>query len=192
MNRKRKSKRKKIRRMQAYLARTIFALVLLAVVLLVFFGAKNLVKTVRSAISGPEISGNSIKISKSGVISETVYEDFDTDSYSEDELKEMVNDSISEFNSEAENPNSVKLSKLTVKKDTAVLVMEYASAEVYSDFNNIPLNITDTDDGKKLTVNMDVTVILPSGIKDSSPGVELLDKKTAVIKEGSSDSYIIY
>ncbi|MCR4744399.1 MAG: hypothetical protein K5894_04120 [Lachnospiraceae bacterium] len=192
MRRRRKSRRQKIRRIQAYIARTIFLLILLAAVLLIFFGGRSLIRKVSSAFSGPAVSGNSIKISKSGVIKETIYEDFDTEKYSEEELEKMVNDTIAEYNNDSEEKDAVKLSSLKIKNGNAIMVMEYASPEVYTDFNNIPLTISESDDGTKLSLNMDVSVITPSKIKDSSGNVEITDSKVAIVKEGSSDSYIIY
>ena len=192
MRRRRKSKRQKIRRIQAYIARTVFLLILLAAVMLIFFGGRKLIRSVSSVFSGPVVSGNSIRISKSGIIKETVNEDFDSSTYSETELREMIDQSITDYNSDSDKKDSVKLSKLTIKNGKAVLVMEYADAETYSEFNNIPLAVTETDEGTKLTLNMDVTVIAPSKIKDNSSDVELLDSKTALITEGDNDSYIIF
>ncbi len=192
MKRRRKSKKQKLRRIQAYIARTVFVLVIVAFVSLLFFGGRSLIRKVYSAFSGPVISGNSIKISKSGSIRETVNEDFDTENYSESGLRELIDESISDYNSKHSEENAVKLSKLTIKNDKAILVMEYKDAEVYSDFNNVPISLSESDDGTRLSLNMDITVIAPSKIKDSSAGVELLDDKTALISAGSKDSYIVY
>ena len=192
MKRRRKSKRQKIRRIQAYVARTVFVLILVAFAAILFFGGKHLFGVVSSAFSGTTISGNSIKISKSGEIKETVNEDFDTKEYSEDDLRKLIDETISDYNSKASEANAVKLSKLTVKNNKAVLIMEYKGAEFYSDFNNVPVTVSETGDGTKLSLNMDITVIAPSKIKDKSAGVELLDDKTAVVTAGDTESYIVY
>ncbi len=216
--RRRKSKKQKMRRVQAYFARFIFLAIVVVAACLIFLGGKKVFTGIGSLLEkgSSSISGNSIQISSGGVIKETTVEDFDTNVYDENDLNKLVEEEISSYNEKTGNDSAVKLSKLSIKGGKATLVMEYASAEDYTAFNEITLEVKDTTEGipadvtsvedKKLVraseagtisgtavvLNADINVIAPKKIRFCSPNVEMIDSKTAKVTAGETDAVIIY
>lgn len=207
-----------MRRAQAYFARLVFLAVIVAAACLIFLGGKKVFTGIGSLLEkgSSSISGNSIQISSGGVIKETATEDFDTSEYDENGLNELVEEEISSYNEKTGNDSSVKLSKLSIKNGKATLIMEYASAEDYTAFNEISLEVKDTSEGipadvvsvednrsvkasdtstisgTAVILNTDMNVITPKKIRFCSSNVELVDSKTAKVTAGETDAVIIY
>lgn len=82
--------------------------------------------------SAYETDANTIYILKDGKVVSNNVESFDEEVYGKDELKSYIKDVINTYNSE--NGKLVKQKTLKVKDGVATLVMEYASPEVFEDF----------------------------------------------------------
>ncbi|MDO4345293.1 MAG: hypothetical protein Q4C50_10865 [Eubacteriales bacterium] len=87
-----------------------------------------------------EISG--ISISKKGVISESVVENFDKDYYDKKELEQEIAAQVESYNAE-NGKNAVKKKSLRVKDSVAYLGMSYATAKDYAEFNQVDLYVGD-------------------------------------------------
>ena len=81
---------------------------------------------------------STVFVQKDGKIVSTDVEEFDENLYSKEELEEYVNQYISEYTDEY-GKKSVKLKDISVADGTAVLSIEYATAEDYTRFNGIEL-----------------------------------------------------
>lgn len=77
-------------------------------------------------------------ILKNGKVVSTDVEAFDEEIYDKTELESYVKDTISSY-TENNGKNTVKLNKLEVSNDTALLTLEYASPTDYVNFNGDPL-----------------------------------------------------
>lgn len=88
----------------------------------------------------------SVYIRKDGSVSSAVYEPFDTDTYSQDELQVFVEDAVSAYNQkhagtaaaytdDTKEALYVAISSLDVKDGNAILKMEYASCDDFMQFN---------------------------------------------------------
>ena len=71
---------------------------------------------------------------KNGKVVSTDVEDFDTDTYSKEDLEKFVNEAVEAYNSE-HGKDTIEKKKLKVENGTAVLTLEYASAEDYASFS---------------------------------------------------------
>lgn len=81
---------------------------------------------------------NTVYVQKNGKVVTVDIDDLDQDYYDEEELKNFVDDEITAYTDE-HGKGTVKLSDLTVKDGTAVLKMQYKTAEDYTAFNGIEL-----------------------------------------------------
>ena len=79
---------------------------------------------------------STVFVQKDGSIISVDVEEFDSDSYDEQGLKDYVEQTISEYNEE-NGKNQVRLKKLSMKDGKAELTMEYASAADYRKLNGI-------------------------------------------------------
>ncbi len=223
----RQSKRKKARRRKAYIARLMtFVLAIAALAAIVFLTVK-LVGVVKESIhevaegdktdeeAEESSASNIIAINKDGSLTETSVEDFDTAEYDADALKEMVNETIEEYNGSGEE--KISLRSLEVKDGIARAVIYYASAKDYADYNEKTLKIgnvsnlditgvTLADDkntvltkdsvtkvkGSYVLLNDETTVAVPKEVEYVSRNVKKTGKKTAEVKKAGIDSVIIY
>lgn len=222
LKRKRKSKRQKMRRIKAYAARTVFALVLLAVFGFVIFSGIKIIGAFSGLGKSKAIEGNELEIHSDGSLTEITVDSFDTVEYDADGLKKMAEDEITSYNSEKGAENAVKLTGLNFKNGYVTMTIDYASAEDYSDFNSkdlkfaelpdgasalsdISSKISTIDGGKVLTdedisglkghaviVNDDTTVVTPKKIRYISKNVTPVRSKQATVKSGEKPAAIIY
>ena len=156
---------------------------------------------------------------KNGSIVETIVEAFDEENYSSEDLKAMVENEILEYNSSAKE-DSIELEDLKFGKGEAELSIKYASDTDYDGFNGYDIKFRKISDmgafkfteavtavqggesvaaaeisnikGTIVILNLDAHVKLPKKIKYVSSGIEVTGKKEAEVKEGNTDSYIIY
>ena len=81
---------------------------------------------------------NTVYVEKSGKVLTVDVETFEEGYYSEDELRDFINEEVDAYT--ADNGNgSVKLSKLTVEDGIAKMEMAYKTVEDYTAFNGIEL-----------------------------------------------------
>ena len=100
------------------------AVVLVLVIILAIF--------VFGGCSTYETDTNTVYLLENGKVISNSVEAFDENAYSEKELKNYIKEVVDTYN--AENGNTVKQKSLSVKNGMATLVMEYADAEDYEDF----------------------------------------------------------
>ncbi len=81
---------------------------------------------------------STVFVLKKGKIISTDVERFDTSEYSENDLKEYVEEAVAEYTAE-HGKDSVVLKSLTCVDGVATLILEYASAEDYAGFNGIDM-----------------------------------------------------
>ncbi len=81
---------------------------------------------------------STVFVLKKGNIISTDVERFDTSEYSENDLKEYVEQAVAEYTA-ANGKDSVVLKDLTCVDGVATLILEYASAEDYAGFNGIDM-----------------------------------------------------
>ena len=100
------------------------AIVLVLVIILAIF--------VFGGCSTYETDTNTVYLLENGKVISNSVEAFDENAYSEKELNNYIKEVVDTYN--AENGNTVKQKSLSVKNGMATLVMEYADAEDYEDF----------------------------------------------------------
>ena len=223
----RQSKRQKARRRKAYIARFIILVLAIAAVAGVAFLAVKLFGTLKDRL--PELpageeqaeeaedtsSSYIIAINKDGSLTETSVEDFDTGEYDAEELKKMVNDTISDYNGSGEE--KISLRSLDIKDGMARAVIYYASDKDYAAYNEKTFVIGDVSDlditgvtladdnntvltkdampkvkGSYVLLNDDTTVVVPKEVQYVSRNVKKTGKKTAEVKKAGIDSVIIF
>lgn len=87
---------------------------------------------VLGSCSAYESDTNTVYLLEDGKVVSNSVENFDENTYSKNDLKSYIKEVINTYN--AEHENAVKQKSLSVKDGKAVLVMEYASAEVFEEF----------------------------------------------------------
>lgn len=93
-------------------------------------------------IAAEEISVSVIEVQKDGSIIETITEDFTKEYYDEEGLRNMVLSEVADFNNGAQE--AISVDKFENKNGRIVVVMQYPSAEAYTEYN------TNAYDNKKL------------------------------------------
>lgn len=81
---------------------------------------------------------DTIFLLKNGKVVSTDVEDFDTDTYKKEDLEKFIDEAIETYNLE-HGKGAVEKKKLQIKDNTAVLTMEYETAEDYAAFNGSEL-----------------------------------------------------
>lgn len=79
---------------------------------------------------------DAIELHKDGSITESIQETLDAAYYDSSELQAMVNAEVQEYNGK-NGEDSVKVKSYRAEGDTVKLVLTYASAEDYAQFNNV-------------------------------------------------------
>lgn len=127
MDKKKTNKRKKgkaARQRQRMIIGSTIAVVLIVVIVIGVFVLGS------CSVNGSDT--NTVQLLEDGKVISTSVESFDGNTYSKNDLKSYIKDVINTYN--AEHQNAVKQKSLRVKDGKAVLVMEYASADVFEDF----------------------------------------------------------
>lgn len=79
-----------------------------------------------------EADTNTVYLLENGKIVSSSVESFDEEVYSKNDLKSYIKEVVDTYN--AENGKAVKQKSLNIKDGKAVLVMEYANADIFEDF----------------------------------------------------------
>jgi uncharacterized protein YxeA len=90
----------------------------------------------------------SLYIRQDGTVASVVYEDFDEDTYSKDDLQKYLEDAVSAYNQQVKGENRayldednkedvlpVYIDEFTVKNNRATFKLEYTDCQTYVDFN---------------------------------------------------------
>lgn len=131
-----KSRKQRRRRAKAYAARTVFALAVVTVVLLLAFSVTKFAKGFLGGTSEQTGSGDTIEVRKNGSVLGIIEEDFAKDYYVEEGLKAMIEEEISEYQGVSGSKNAVELKNFRVADQVAEVTIAYGSAEDYRSFNN--------------------------------------------------------
>lgn len=105
-----------------------------------------------------DLDSTSVFIRKDGSLKSAVYEPFDKNTYSSEELNAFITDAVSAYNlatvgeaaasdKDTKTPLSVIFKSLDYKDENAVLKLEYASCEDYLAFNEAEGNFTELASG---------------------------------------------
>ena len=84
---------------------------------------------------------NAVKVKRDGSVQAAVIDTLDKSYYSEDELKQTIDDSVSAYNQSQEG-DPIVVKKFNVTDGKAELYMNYAASRDYQDFNNATLRRT--------------------------------------------------
>lgn len=152
---------------------------------------------------------SNIMIGSNGSISATIKEDFKESYYDIDELKAAIDEEVNNYNKE--HDGAIKVDKVALENEQAVVVMNYVSSDDYSLFNNeqifvgspseallkgysLGVILTDIKDATKTITESDIKVmgnekLLISDSKDTIylPGKVLyVNDCTYVLEDGKS------
>lgn len=86
--------------------------------------------------SGYDADTNTVFVEEDGKIVTVDVEEFDANTYSEEELKTYIQENINSYNGETER---IKQKKLSVKDNVAKLVLEFADQTAYEEFYGMEL-----------------------------------------------------
>lgn len=89
------------------------------------------------SIKTSEIEANTMLIKSDGVVQVATVEEFNESYYDLDELKEFINENLTEFNQEVGNETAIVLDSLEKKDGNAIMVLEYANMDYYAQFNEV-------------------------------------------------------
>ncbi len=199
------SKKRKKRRQKVFIARFIFAMMVVTILGLLVIGGVSLAKKI-SAGNESDIECSTLIFNKKGGVTQVIVEDFDESLYDESALRSMIDEELSRFG------KSVTVTSLDIADGKARLTLDYDDVQVCANFNGMTL-YADTmeslksrgvnfpgdallSDGKNaviLSQPMDVRV--PKKIKYASPGVQIdpdNEKNATVSVEEGKNALIIY
>lgn len=184
--RKRMSKKKRQRMMVAYILRFIVFVLFLLILAGICYGGYFIYKSVAGAISGPKIEQTTVEIRADGRIVNTIIEDFDENIYSADELKNMIDEEVADYNAMSGEVDAVVVKKFEVKKSVATAIIEMASVDDYKNFNSKDMMVGHIGDLVAHGVPFDVRLIhVNDGDSDIMAGAvsSIGDHSAAVVTE---------
>ncbi len=95
---------------------------------------------------------NTVAVNKDGSITELAVESFGEDYYSQDALEAYVNAQVEAYNREhpadsgKEKDKTITVDEISVKDDSARVVLTYETAQDYADFNYTQLELVEASD----------------------------------------------
>ena len=116
---------------------------------------------------GKESAGvSSVSIDKDGKVTNVLYEEFDKDYYSLDELTNMAEDEISDYNSEYETQR-IMLSEANLLEDESVvkLTMDFESTSDYSFYNQVDLFYGTVEEARNSGYELNLNLVDDKGEK---------------------------
>ncbi|MCC6095248.1 MAG: hypothetical protein LIV24_09575 [Eubacterium sp.] len=81
------------------------------------------------------IENTTVSVGEEGNVTENIVEAKDDDDYTEDDLKQYIEDAVTSYDSESKG--AVKLESCSVDDNSVSIKMSYASMSDYSSFNNV-------------------------------------------------------
>lgn len=124
-------------------------------------------------LSLSEVDMNTMYIAKNGKMELVCVEDFDKDYYSESDLKDYIEDSISDYNKE-NGEDKVELQAFDVKKNQAKALITFASPETYEGFEKVDFRLLNLED-------VESNMVLPSKFVSVNGGKKV--EKSEVLKQ---------
>lgn len=184
MARRRKKRRSRKRIFMAYMLRTICLLVLVGLIVGVVFIVKYFATNIGAGKANKsEFAENTIEISKKGNITGDIYEDFSAGYYDVNELSEMIDSEISDYNRLVGDSDAVKLSEYSVDEGIARVSIEYKDATEYRGFNSTELYVGKVEDLLAQGIKFDKNLIDVSDTTSfiSSTDIESISDYNAVV-----------
>lgn len=105
-----------------------------------------------SKLSAPDESA--VSIGKDGGITGTAVESLDKEYYDETELKTMIESEINAYKTSSGKDN-IKLDKFSVDEQKAKLIIDYASAQDYANFNHVEFFVGKISEAQKSGVTFE-------------------------------------
>jgi hypothetical protein len=137
-----------------------------------------------------DIKSNSLLVKNDGTVQAGTVEKFDKDYYSEDELKQFINDQIANFN-KTNGQDAITMDSLEVKESNAVLILNYSSLNSYNAFNKVDTTLTTTASVRNGEVKLpDVFVSAADGAYASPEAALENDKYKVLILHENTDVFI--
>lgn len=164
---------------------------------------------------------NTVSIDKKGTVTETIVEEFAQSYYDADELKEMIDQEVADYNAKA-GENSVTVKTFEVEEGKVKLVRTYTSYEDYAALNHSEFfagtvaeaydagysfedmvspdgsttltkqSVLENGESKIVICDVAGNVRVSGKITYISEDVEVQDHKTATVLEDGEISYILY
>lgn len=122
------------------------------------------------------ITTNTVSIGKGGIITQTIVEDFPMDTYDIEELKQMNEEEVNEYNTQTGAEN-ISIKKTETDGSKVTVVMEYESANAYYEFNHKDLYVGTVEQAKTAGYDMNTP------LKDIKTGKALTKEEVDVIGE---------
>ncbi len=142
-------------------------------IFLSFVGAFLILVLAGCAGSQSKDPNSNLMINKNGSITATIKEDFKESYYDINELKTSVDEEISSYNST--HDGAIKLDKVALENDKAIVVMEYTTSLDYSAFNNEQIFVGSASEALLNGYSLDVIM---TDIKDATKTIAESDIKT--------------
>ena len=130
------------------------------------------------------IDTTTISIEKDGSIIQTVIEDFPMDYYDIDELKDMNQSEVDEYNQNV-SKETVEIKNMESDGNTVKVVMEYKNADAYYDLNGSPIYFGTIEEAQQAGYDLNITL---NSLKDDSSItkdelMEMGDKHIVILNE---------
>lgn len=120
--------------------------------------------------SDSDADTNTIILENDGSVTSVIYEEFQKEYYSEEELKEFMTQEVAEYNQQ--KVDAVSVSKIEVEEGNVKVIMKFKTAEDYAAFNGKNFFYGTIKEAYDLGMNLDVTLL---DIKDEGNEVEKAD-----------------
>lgn len=141
-------------------------------------------------LSAENVKTNTLLVKSDGTVQSGTVETFDKEYYSEEELKQYINDQITEFN-QANGQDAMVLDSLTVKDGSAILVLNYSSLDNYDAFYKVENTLTTTAAARNKEVDLpDVFISSDDGAYASFDAALENDKYKVLIIHENTDVYV--
>lgn len=113
-----------------------------------------------------------LTITKEGRITSVLTDSFEKDYYDIEELREMIQLEVSQYNQTA-GRQGIELQSLEINEENCVAVLNYQSPEDYASYNEVPFFAGTVKEAREAGVNLSVT--LTEAGKDSVIGREEIE-----------------
>lgn len=165
-----KSERKK--QLRNFKLMIVVAVCILLIVVVVLLICRNHYKAETSTIF----------ILKDGKIATTDVEEFSTQEYKEDELKEYVEKTISQYNAK-NGKKAVKEKEFSIKEQQAILSIEYQNSKVFREFYGIDFFVGTIEEALKQGYDFETDFVKVAGteLKPAKKDVALKNQNKKVI-----------
>ncbi len=103
---------------------------------LILLSAVFAVSSLGGCVGNESFDETTVSIDSKGVITHNIVESFDKDYYSEEELRDIIDDEIEQY-ARGRDADCARLESLEIKDDTATARMKFKSYTDYAEFNDV-------------------------------------------------------